>query len=79
MSDMEWNPPETAPKDEIILAKFKYYHYTVMAYWNAWDERWVYPSLEICPIDGEMVDAYFGHDWEHDENLKGWMELPKID
>ena len=75
MSNMEWNPPETAPKDEIILAKFKYYPYPVQAYWNAWDERWVYPSLQVQPIEGQMIDAYFETEWEHNYNLEAWAHL----
>jgi len=78
----EWQPAETAPKDQLILGKFYMQPEPLLIYWNEHDEKWCYPNLHAAPVsrdDGVFRDVWFESELEHDKYLIGWMHLPEVD
>jgi len=75
---MKLNPPETAPKDAMILADFgPTYPHLVPAIWNPASYAWV----EACKVRGPYsADTdYTSFGGKHVEaSLCGWMSLPSI-
>ena len=68
------NPPETAPKDQLILIDIGC-PWLVCAVWNEPDNKWSYASLQTELYLGKCNDNYF--ETETAETIKGWIPLPE--
>jgi len=71
------NPPETAPRDCIILADFGW-PWILPARWNPIDGKWATVTLQCGPVDGQWEDYYFESEQELDSDLKGWLPTPVV-
>jgi len=72
-----WQKPTSAPKTgEIIIADMGWTR-PVTACWNDYEQKWVYPIMQINTVDG-TDDAYFENEYEGDECMRGWMHLPEF-
>ncbi len=72
---MEWQPPETAPKDKVFIGVFKSYP-PMPTYYRAVGNDYVVALIQTGPIDGEWSDAWFETtDCELDQLTK-WTEMP---
>jgi len=73
---MKLNPPETAPKDELILALFGQVKYLYPAVWNDRYGIWEFAVRAYAPRgNGSQVEA----EEEWDNELTGWLPMPQID
>ena len=71
------NPPETAPKDRVILADFGW-PWILPARWNPIDKKWATVTLQCGPVDGEWEDWFFENESEEAKSLKGWLAMPVV-
>lgn len=71
---MVWMPPETAPKDRMILADVGM-PWAAVAAWSEYAEKWVIAELEWSLCHG-LHDP--GFVTEYELKLVGWMELPEV-
>ncbi len=69
-----WLPPETAPKDRMILADVGM-PWAALATWSDYAEKWVLAELEWNVCEGK-ADPGFVTEWE--VTIKRWMELPEV-
>jgi len=73
---MKLNPPDTAPKDALILAAFGTDMYP--AVWNEHCGAW-----EIAYVESMRMGIRKWHEFEIDEmnpgRITGWLPLPQID
>lgn len=75
---MTLNPPETAPKDRLILADFGL-PWLMPTVWNSFEERWAMVTLQCCDMEGGLKDWYFDNELATPSELRGWVEMPKIE
>lgn len=73
---MKWNSPETATRDGNPIIANVGYPWPVVAVWNEHDGKWVYASLQACPMDDNTLDTYFEN--EQESTIKGWLPLPEL-
>lgn len=71
------NPPETAPKDRVILADFGW-PWILPAHWNDACGHWATITLQCGPLDGEWNDTYFEPESENEGALLGWLPMPDV-
>lgn len=73
---MNWNTPETAPKDgSHFLAKVGT-PWVVICAWNEANEEWAYATLQ-CSNYLDKNDTYFECEFCAEDELEAWMPLPK--
>jgi len=75
---MKLNPPETAPKDRVILADFGYRHLSP-AIWSPYGERWCIAAIAQAEYGDEEPEMYFENECFMSPRMRGWLPLPKID
>ena len=71
-----WLSPNTAPKDQTIIADFGY-PWAVMAIWSEAQQQWAITELEWSMFEG-AGDPGFVTEWQDDCDLKGWCALPSV-
>lgn len=74
---MTRNPPETAPKDRLILADFGL-PWLVLTHWNAVSECWAFTSLSLERQIGDKADYLFETEHGATWGMRGWLKVPKI-
>lgn len=73
---MEWNKPETVPKDKPIIAKFKGSNPPVFAIWDALDNNW--SIAVICNGRGQCANSrWFETDVKKPNQMLGWVDVPR--
>lgn len=72
---MNWNTPETAPKDKPILLDVGL-PWPVVGAWSNLHEEWVYANYQIDMFDSEWIDVYFEN--EPASEIRGWLPLPEV-
>jgi hypothetical protein len=77
----DWQPGETAPKDNLPFIADIGYPWPVWAVWDSYDERFCIVNLASCPMEGdgtegELINTYFETDTE--QTVKRWMPAPKL-
>ncbi len=73
---MEWQPPETAPKDRVILGAFK--HGQVKScVWNDPEKTWCSATPQTGLYLGEYNDHYFECDFT--DELEQWLPMPEVE
>lgn len=68
----------TPPKDRNFLANIGYPWY-VVANWNEAMGYFVYAEFQLDLYEGEWNDTYFASESFTEEELIGWIEMPKIE
>lgn len=76
MTNEVWLPPETAPKDRMILGDVGY-PWAVVMRWNECMDEWVLAGMSTNTAEGED-DPYFETEHARKAELIGWQELPKV-
>jgi len=75
---MKLNPPETAPKNEVILADFGEGNF-MPAIWNPADRNW----STVLTVDTDPrfppQTVYFEDTAMEPRFLRGWLPMPQID
>jgi len=72
------NPPETAPRDRMVLGDFGWPS-MMPCVWNNPSLGWACSTLQVEPYNGEWNDYYFETEFFPASDLKGWLEMPKGD
>lgn len=75
-TDTQWQPAETAPKTDVILALFDCCPIPVTATWNEPESQWVFAYVQVTQYEGKWNDTYFETDYETADALQAWMPLP---
>lgn len=70
-----WQPPQTAPKNQLILANTGY-PWPVLAHWCEVSEKWATSILNEDLAAGDKIDVWFETEYEDEKALVGWMPLP---
>ena len=70
----KWQDMKTAPKDKLILLDIGFPG-AVVGTWNAHENQWCHPDLQVNCINGEWTDPYFENEYSEDSDAKGWMPL----
>ena len=73
-----WQPAETAPKGDVIIACFDNYPIPVAATWNEPEQQWITSNVQANLYQGKWNDTFFETDYECADALKAWMPLPKV-
>jgi len=73
-----WQPPETAPKSDVILACFNDCPLPVTATWNEPEQHWVFSLVQVNLFNGKWNDTFFETEYESADALKAWMPLPEV-
>ena len=73
MASRSNNPPETAPKDQQIMADFGW-PWLQPAIWCSVTEKWVAAELNHCEESGK----WFETEWHSSFDLRGWMPYPQV-
>lgn len=73
-----WQPAETAPKGDVIIAIFADHPVPVAATWNEPEQQWIYSDVKVDRYQGKWNDTYFKTEYETADALKAWMPLPKV-
>ena len=73
---MNWQTPETAPKDTTFMADVGL-PFAVVACWNAAEDLWVYANAQCDLYRGAWNDFYFEN--ERTSELLGWMPMPEVE
>ena len=66
------NPPETAPKDQQIMADFGW-PWLQPAIWCSVTEQWVAAELNHCEESGKWYET----EWYSSFDLRGWLPYPQ--
>ncbi len=75
---MNWNPPETAPKDGTpILGDFGYITASY-AVWDEYEKEWCITTIQACEMESGITNTWLETDYEKMEGLKRWMPIPKL-
>lgn len=72
-SRCEWQSPETAPKDTVIIADTGY-PWPVLALWNEAIEQWATTTLECSQFEGKPDCGWVT---EYEKELRWWMPVPE--
>ena len=67
----------TPPKDKTFLADIGYPYYVYANYNKAMD-YFVYAELQVDMYLVKYEDTYFITESFHEEELKGWVEVPEV-
>lgn len=70
MCPQQWNPPETAPKDRMILLDVGI-PWPVIGQWSDYENQWAWASVQA-----NDDDIWFETDLE--KVVKGWLPLPEV-
>ena len=70
-----WQPPQTAPKNQLILANTGY-PWQVLAHWCDASGKWATACLTACEMANGKADVWFETEYEDEKALVGWMPLP---
>ena len=70
---MNLNSPETAPKDQQIMADFGW-PLLQPAIWCSVTEQWATALYNSCEHDGEWYET----EWHASYELRGWMPYPQV-
>jgi len=70
-----WQPPQTAPKNQLILANTGY-PWPVLARWCDASGKWATACLTACEMATGKADVWFETEYEDEKALIGWMPLP---
>jgi len=73
----KWQTPETAPKDDVIIANLGF-PFPLVATWNKPSGQWVTANLEVDLYHGEWNDTSFCNEYFAEKELLGWMPLPEV-
>ena len=65
------------PKDTLFLADIGYPYY-VLAHWSKVDNKYIFAELQVDMYHGEWDDVYFQTDRFFEDEIKSWIELPKV-
>lgn len=68
----------TPPKDKLFLADIGYPYY-VLAHWSNVDNQYIFAELQVDLYQGKWDDVYFQTDRFKEYELKGWIEMPKLE
>ncbi|PKF60647.1 hypothetical protein CW745_14040 [Psychromonas sp. psych-6C06] len=74
----EWQPAETAPKGDVIIAHFSGHPVPVAATWNDPEQQWIFSNVQVSCYEGKWNDTFFDTEYECADALKAWMPLPTI-
>ena len=72
-----WQPRQTAPKNQLILANTGY-PWPVLARWCDASEKWATACLTACEMADGKADVWFETEYEDEKALIGWMPIPKL-
>ncbi len=72
MASRSINPPETAPKDQQIVADFGW-PWLQPAIWCKVSKQWATSLFNACEVDG----VWFETEWHGESELRGWMPYPQ--
>jgi len=74
---MKLNPPETAPKDRLILADLGHPYIRLFpTVWNKYNGTWeIFRVSRTQMFNGSVLD----HAAEDSDWLLGWLPMPQID
>ncbi|WP_028863873.1 hypothetical protein [Psychromonas aquimarina] len=73
-----WQPAETAPKDNVIIACFDDCPIPVSATWNEPEQQWVFSLVDADLYQGKRNDTFFKTEYECANALKAWMPMPEL-
>ena len=69
------SPPNTAPKDTVIIAIMKGYPWPVQTVYNQVDNEWVVSTIQAGMVDGKD-DLYFENECYNFDDLICWWKMP---
>jgi len=75
---MKLNPPETAPKSDVIIANFGD-PYLLPAVWNPDVSAWSVAITYRYAVGDSPWDVYFENATMEPNRLRGWFPLPAFD
>lgn len=67
----------TPPRDRVFLADVGY-PYLVLCHYNPINNDYVYTELQVDLYEGVWQDYYFQNEHCAEDEIKGWIELPKV-
>jgi len=70
----EWQAPETAPKDRLILGDVGLPWPTVVL-WSEYMGKWAVAEVQWSVCEGQADPGFVT---ESEQELTGWMELPEV-
>jgi len=71
-------PPETAPKDRVILGEFGC-PTMLPTIWNPIHQQWCIAMLDVDLYEGEWQDTSFTNEYADASRLKGWLPMKWVD
>jgi len=76
---MKLNPPETAPRDELILGQFNSRGGRHLTIWDHFRERWVVLTLsQTLHPEVSKMERIFRSSFFPEQALIGWQPMPQI-
>jgi len=77
---MKLNPPETAPRNSLVLGHFKGVAAMIPMIWDYEYERWIVPWLMEEACEGSSgVMRVFRNNYFRSGALTGWIPMPGVD
>jgi len=71
-------PPETAPKDRVILGEFGALPLQPTV-WNPVHQQWCIAMLDVDMYEGQFQDTSFTNEYADPERLKGWLPMQWVE
>ena len=72
-----WQPPETAPKDQVFIGDFGM-PWPLVAQWSGVDGKFVIAQAAVDMFEGVYSDTYFENEWLPVNELQAWMPMPGL-
>lgn len=72
-----WQPPETAPKDQVFIGNFGL-PWPLVAQWSGVDGKFVIAQAAVGMFEGVYNDTYFENEWLPVNELQAWMPMPGL-
>ena len=69
-----WQAPETAPKEDVIIACFDDCPLPVTCTWNEPEQQWVFSLVQVNQFEGKWNDTFFQTEYETAGALKAWID-----
>jgi len=78
--ELKLNPPETAPRDELILGRFHSRRGPHPTIWDSFREWWVVLTLsQTLHLGMGKTERVFRSAFFPEQALRGWLPMPTID